>query len=151
MEKDLGYTDRMGPKLRAEVERQLLHDFQQYDHQQRDHLTIDWSDTCPEGRPAHYLDGWLENWSDVWVVNAQKERIAWGWIDFIYVGEENPLFVFWHYLHFVEDEDDVVKTAGIPQHIWESLPEGTKDLLAFGTYDTRWRNDPLVLHWRNQR
>ena len=71
MDKDLGYTHHMGPRLRAEVERQLLQDFRRYSHEQSDHLAIDWSDTCPEGHTTEYLDGWLENWSDVWVVNTR--------------------------------------------------------------------------------
>lgn len=75
-EEDSGFTDRMGPLLRAEVERQLLNDFQRYAHEQSDTLAIDWSDTCPEGHTAAYLDGELENWSDVWVVNLKGERIA---------------------------------------------------------------------------
>jgi hypothetical protein len=121
MDKDLGYTHHMGPHLRAEVEKQLLNDFQRYSDEQSNDLAIDWSDTCPEGHDTEYLDGWLENWSDVWVVNAQGERIAWGWIDFIHGGGDHPLFVFWHYLHFEENTQDVVRAHGIPQHIWESL------------------------------
>jgi hypothetical protein len=153
MDTDPGYTRHMGPRLRAEVERQLFKDFQRYAYEQSDDLAIDWSDTCPEGHATAYLDGWLENWSDVWVVNAQRERIAWGWIDFIHGGGENPLFVFWQFLQFGDNTEDVVRAhGGIPQHIWESLPESSKDLcLKSETYDAAWANDPLVLQWRDQR
>ena len=152
MNTDLVYPNHMGPRLRAEVERQLLLDFQHYAHEQSDHLAIDWSDTCSEGHATAYLDGWVENWSDVWVVNAQGKRIAWGWIEFIHGGGDHPLFVFWHYLHFGENTEDVVQVRGIPQHIWDRLPESTKDLcLQSETYDAKWGNDPLVLQWRHQR
>ena len=153
MDIDTGYTHHMGPRLRAEVERQLFKDFQRYAYKQSADLAIDWSDTCPEGHATAYLDGWLENWSDVWVVNAQGARIAWGWIDFIHGGGENPLFVFWQFLHFGENTEDVVRAhGGIPQHIWQSLPESSKDLcLKSETYDAAWANDPLVLQWRDQR
>ena len=85
MDTDLGYTHHMGPRLRAEVERQL--------------------------------------------------------------------FVFWQFLHFGENTEDVVRAhGGIPQHIWQSLPESSKDLcLKSETYDAAWANDPLVLQWRDQR
>ncbi len=99
MDTDPGYPDYMGPRLRAEVERQLFKDFQRYSDELSDDLAINWSDICPEGHVTEYLDGWLENWSDVWIVTAQGERIAWGWIDFIHGGGDNPLFVFWYYLY----------------------------------------------------
>lgn len=152
MNKGPGYTNRMGPQLRTEVKRQLLQDFRRYTDEPSDDLAIDWSDTCPEGHVTEYLDGWLESWSDVWVINAQGERIAWGWIDFVHGGGDNPLFVFWYFLHFGENAEDVVQAQGIPQHIWESLPESTKDLcLKSETYDATWSNDPLVIQWRNQK
>jgi hypothetical protein len=76
MNKEAGYTNHMGPRLRAEVERQLLQDFRRYSDESGDDLAIDWSDVCPEGHVTEYLDGWLENWSDVGVVNSRRERIA---------------------------------------------------------------------------
>jgi len=152
MDKDLGYTHHMGPQLRTEVERQLLKDFQYSSHERSDNLVVDWSDTCPEGHVTEYLDGQLENWSGVAILNAAGERIAWGWIDFIHGGGDNPLFVFWYYLHLGENTEDVVRTQGIPQHIWDSLPERSKDLcLQSETYDAVWKNDPLVLRWRKQK
>jgi len=152
MTKELGYTEQMGPRLRAEVQRQLLKDFQRYYNESTHNLTIDWSDTCPEGHATIYLDGWLENWSEVKVVNSQGEIIASGWIDFIHGGGENPLFVFWYYLNIGESGSDVVKANGIPTHIWEILPDSTKDLcLKSDSYDKAWCNDPLVLEWRKRK
>lgn len=152
MVKELGYTERMGPMLRAEVQKQLLKDFQRYYNGSIDNLAIDWSETCPEGHATIYLDSWLEDWSDVRIVNLQGEVIASGWIDFIHGGEDNPLFVFWYYLQIGEDGSDVVKANGIPLHIWERLPDSTKDLcLKSDSYDAAWCNDPLVLEWGKQR
>lgn len=152
MAKELGYTQQMGPRLRAEVQRQLLKDFQRYSKESADNLSMDWSETCPEGHATVYLDGWLENWSEVRVINVQDEIIASGWIDFIHGGGDNPLYVFWYYLHFGEGGSEVVKAHGIPRHIWESLPESTKDLcLKADSYDNAWCNDPLVLEWGKQK
>lgn len=42
---------------------------------------------------------------------------------------EYLLYVFWQFLHFGEHAEDVVGAQkGIPQHIWESLPESSKNL-----------------------
>jgi hypothetical protein len=149
--KDPGYTHHMGPRLRAEVEKQLIDDFRRYAAEQRDDLTIDWSETCPEGHETAYLDGRLENWSDVCIVNAQGETVARGWIDFIHGSGDHPLFVFWYSLRFGANTEDVVRAQGIPQHIWENLPERTKALYLSSEADDHWANDPLVLQWRNQR
>lgn len=153
MNTESGFISDMGPYLHAEVERQLLKDFQRYFDKWNNDLAIDWSDPCPEGHVTVYLDGRLENWSDVCVVNAQGEKVAWGWIDFIHGGGENPLYVFWQFLHFGEDTEDVVQAqGGIPQHIWENLPESSKDLcLESETYDAAWGNDPLVVQWWDQK
>ncbi len=152
MDKKLGYTHHMGSQLRAEVERQLFRDFHRYASEQVGDLAIDWSDTCPEGHVTAYLDGRLENWSDVWVLNEQGERIAWGWIDFIHGGGDNPLFVFWCFLYIGEHTEDVVRSHGIPQHIWESLPDSSRDLcLKSEAYDAAWKNDPLVIQWRKRK
>jgi hypothetical protein len=144
-------TERLGKRLRVEVERQLLEDFRYY-FKDQDDITIDWSDPCGEGHETEHLDGSLENWSDVWIVNVKGERIAWGWIDFVHGGDDNPLFVFWHYLHFGEDGEDMVRSHGIPQHIWDRLPNSSKDLcLKSGKYDARWCNDLLVAQWRERK
>jgi hypothetical protein len=143
---------RLGKQLRAEVERQLLEDFRYYFKDEGEDIAIDWSDPCGEGHQTEYLDGSLENWSDVWVVNAKGERIAEGWIDFVHGGDDHPLFVFWHYLHWGKDGKEVVQSHGIPQHIWDKLPDSSKDLcLKTGEYDAKWKNDPLVRQWREQK
>src|SRR5688572_9110193 len=94
---NLGYTEGMGPKLRLEVERQLLCDLARYGVEVKG-LTVDWSDTCPEGHTTTFLDGTLENWSGVRVWTKGGTLVAEGWLDFVHGGGSNPLFVFWDFL-----------------------------------------------------
>lgn len=156
----LGFTDRMGPQLRAEVTRQLLEDFHYCTHESIDHLTIDWSDTCPEGHNTKYLDGWLENWSGVRVVNAQGEFVAEGWLEFIHGDGDYPLFVYWEYLRPGEGEEveEVAHAKGIPYYIWDKFSDSMKDL-CLNRYvfevrrqmDSRLHNDPLIITWGKQK
>jgi hypothetical protein len=60
MHKVPNFIDPMGPRLRAEVERQLLEDLQRYYNESTSNLTLDWSNPCPEGHTTEYLDGWME-------------------------------------------------------------------------------------------
>jgi hypothetical protein len=144
---ELGYTEKMGPELRREVERQLLDDLGRYGVEIAG-LKVDWSDTCPEGHTTAYLDGTLENWSGVLVRDPRGTILAEGWLEFIHGGGNNPLFVFWEYLTIYEG--DMARKAkrhpGIPLHIWEEMPEDSKALCANSdAYDAAWRNDPLVV------
>lgn len=151
-EQDLGYTNSMGPRLRAEVERQLRADLKHYgvaDEQ----LSIDWSDTVPEGHVTRYLDGELENWSGIVVRDQQGQCIAEGWLEFIHGAQEAPLLVFWDYLSILDG--GVWRGAktkhGIPHHIWQQLLKRSRDLcMTADRYDARWFNDPLVKEWRQQ-
>src|SRR5262249_41047189 len=93
----LGKTACMGPLLLAEVERQLLADLAHYGVLSSD-LTIDWSDACQEGHCTRFLDGNLEELSDIAVVTSDGETVAAGWLDFVHGGESFPLFVFWLFL-----------------------------------------------------
>ena len=117
----------MGPKLRAEVERQLLKDLQIYRPDLED-VIFDWSETCQEGHVTNYLDGSLENWSGVAVKDANGNLIAYGWIDFIDGGVKEPLLVFWDLLtiRFNNKNIDVKKEFGIPKHIWNKISAESK-------------------------
>jgi len=149
---DLGFADCMGPRLRAEVERQLLEDLAVY-NVNTDGLILDWSDSCVEGHRTTYLDGDLENWSGVGVVDTARNLVAGGWIDFIHGGEDNPLYVFWDNLTvFRNGIPEDVKRPGIPQHIWDRLSDETRDMCTTSDqYDAAWANDPLVVKWRQTR
>jgi hypothetical protein len=117
-------------------------------------LKIDWSNPCQEGHCTEALDGNLEDLSDLTVVNRRGETIAEGWMDFVHGGGENPLFVFWLFLSILRDGKwvEVKETPTIPDHVWQTLPESTKDLcMVEDGYDARWCKDPLVIEWRKSK
>jgi len=82
----------MGPQLRAYVEHQLLTDLQFYGVPTVG-LSFDWSNPCQEGHVTRYLDGMLEEMSDVGVNRSDGTPVAEGWLDFIHGGGDAPLFV----------------------------------------------------------
>lgn len=135
----LGETALMGPVLRAEVERQLFEDLAFYGFRQPG-LQIDWSDACQDGHCTNYLDGNLEELSDLIIRDAAGVVVADGWMDFVHGGGSNPLIVFWLFLtiHEGETRREVKTEPVIPDHIWQRLPDGTKTLCAVeGAYDAR--------------
>jgi hypothetical protein len=90
----MGYpASAMGPQLRAYVEHQLLTDLQFYGVPTVG-LSFDWSNPCQEGHVTRYLDGMLEEMSDVGVNRSDGTPVAEGWLDFIHGGGDAPLFVF---------------------------------------------------------
>jgi hypothetical protein len=140
----------MGPRLRAYVEDQLLADLEHYGVTGHP-LTIDWSDPTQEGHVTSYLDGRLEDMSDISVRDIKGSEVARGWIDFVHGSAEAPLFVFWLYLDVLRNGAwlRVKERPGLPLHIWEQLPDQSKNLCAVReTYDSRWSDDPLVVRWR---
>ena len=143
-------VNRMGQRLRAEVERQLLTDLCNYSLTSAD-LWIDWSDACQEGHCTEYLGGILEELSGAVVRNGSGVAVADGWMDFVHGGGENPLFVFWLFLSVGSGpESRAVKAdVSIPEHVWRRFPTETKDLCTReGKYDGRWARDPKVVAWR---
>ncbi|MDD5111334.1 MAG: hypothetical protein PHG85_02185 [Candidatus Altiarchaeota archaeon] len=137
---------KMGKILFEEVNRQLIDDLREYGINEKG-VYVDWTNPCQEGHCTSFLGGDLENYSIVYVINTDGQIIANGWMDFIHGGGDNPLFVFWDYLHLYKNGErvDVKSKPGIPKHIWEKLPEKTKRLLTKkGEYDSMWHNDPLV-------
>ena len=153
MSNSLGYADIMGPLLKAEVERQLTEDLAAYGVQ-ASYLTFDYSETCPEGHMTSYLDGALENWSNIGVTDANGKDLAAGWLEFIHGGDDNPLFVFWDYLYIFEGRSwkEVKSKPGIPEHVWSQLPESSKELCATeGKYDAMWCKDPIVVKWKQSK
>jgi hypothetical protein len=144
---------RMGPALRLEVERQLLADLSHYGVDPND-LRIDWTDACQEGHCTSILGGQLEGLSGVSVRSSDASLVAAGWMDFVHGGESNPLFVFWLFLTLASDSQQRrgKSDPGIPEHIWESLPEQTKWLCArTDGYDARWAQDAKIIAWKKSR
>jgi hypothetical protein len=148
----LGLTARMGPRLQAVVERQLLDDLAHYGVS-RAGLSIDWSRTCGEGHCTRHLDGNLEELSGVRAFAPGDELVAEGWMDFVHGGDHFPLFVFWLFLS-VAVNGEMARVKGdvaIPAHLWERLPKPSKDAcFTEGRYDARWARDPKVREAKRQ-
>src|SRR5439155_24560626 len=146
-----GYpASAMGPQLRSCVEQQLLNDLEQYGVATAG-LSIDWSNPCQEGHQTKYLDGFLEAMSDVRVNGSDGIPVAEGWLDFIHGSGDAPLFVFWLFLALREGHTwrKVKDQPTIPTHVWERLPDRSKDLcMPEHAYDATWHGDPLVVAWR---
>jgi hypothetical protein len=149
----LGYSDSMGPRLRAFVEEQLVADLRHYGVS-RDDLTFDWSESCIEGHRMTHLDGAFENYSGVQVLGGGGEVVADGWMDFIEGGDGRPPVIFWNFLTLVEGGlgREVKNQPGLPQHVWQRLPDTIKEwCVRAGQHDPRYSNDPTVRRWKNQR
>ncbi len=147
---ELGYpASYMGPRLRAVVEQQLLDDLGQYGVAS-DGLVLDWSHPCQEGHWTEYLDGSLEEMSEVLVRDRHGEAMAEGWIDFVHTEAEGRLVVFWLFLslRYGRCWQTVRQSPTVPGHVWQRLSErGKADVAA----DARWHADPLVLAWQSAR
>ncbi|ASV88568.1 hypothetical protein CES85_3401 (plasmid) [Ochrobactrum quorumnocens] len=123
--KDFGFSDCMGPQLREFVEQQLLIDLCHYlspeMHVNLADFSFDWSDSCIEGHRASWLDGAIENFSGIVILDPKKNVIVEGWMDF--VETDTGLEVFWWSLH-----GRCVKTRNrarneVPSHIWDRLSD----------------------------
>jgi hypothetical protein len=148
-------AEKMGEQLRAEVTRQLLLDLAHFRQPVPDELlSIDWSDACQEGHCTRHLSGELEDMSSVAVRGTDGQVVAEGWIDFVHGGPQHPLYVFWLFLRVREGGAwrSVKDDLAIPQHIWNGLPESSRDACSVeGIYDVRWKDDPKVVAWRHER
>lgn len=122
-----GWPEEMGTELRAEITRQLLCDLSHYGITEPD-LSLDWSEACIEGDSSGYLDGVIQNYSGVGILDKHNHVIGEGWIEFVHEGGSASLFVYWHYLTLGDEE---LKTKpGIPLHVWEKLPQSARKLFA---------------------
>ncbi|RZK27784.1 MAG: hypothetical protein EOO61_22960 [Hymenobacter sp.] len=116
-----GFSNQMGPQLRELVEHQLLKDLLHYGIA-REGLRFDWSSSCIEGHSANYLDGSLENFSNIALCNEQNAIVAEGWMEFILASEF--FLVYWDNLNIWRNGEQIAskKHFGIPPHIWEKIP-----------------------------
>jgi len=122
---DLGFADRMGPKLKSEVENQLLKDLEFYKIS-KDILKFDWSESCIEGHAANVLDGAVENFSGISVFDHSDNLVADGWMEFINEGE--LFIVYWEFVTTWDGNKKLKekKEVGLPNHIWKKLPDEIK-------------------------
>ncbi|WNJ17139.1 hypothetical protein [Pontibacter sp. G13] len=124
---NLGYADQMGPKLKMEVENQLLIDLKFYKVDQVG-LRFDWSDSCIEGNASIYLDGTVENFSGIAVFDSDDNFCAGGWMDFIHEGEF--FIAYWEFVKTWSGQKKLMekKRIGIPDHVWTKLPDEIKPI-----------------------
>lgn len=120
---DLGFADKMGPKLRMLVEKQLCDDLRFYGIT-ANKFKFDWSESCIEGDDAAYLDGVVENFSGINIFDEKDKHIAEGWMEFIYEPTYNVFISYWEFLtHFNAGiEIDIKDRVGIPLHIFNKIP-----------------------------
>jgi hypothetical protein len=121
---DMGLSFPMGPELRKEVERQLLIDLSKY-NVLNTNIKFDWSDSCIEGHSATYLDGSLQNYSGIQVYDENGDYIGDGWMEFILEKVEDLFIVYWEFLDIIDNGKEIglKETPGIPDHIYELLPQ----------------------------
>lgn len=119
--KTYGFSAKMGPQLRQVVEQQLRQDLLHYGIQNAD-WHFDWSSSCLEGRDAPWLDGHIENYSGIVLLNQHEQVVVEGWMEFILAGE--LLLVYWDNLTSwsTAAEQQYKKHFGIPPHIWQCIP-----------------------------
>lgn len=128
---ELGFSDCMGPKLRAYVEEQLVADLnrhlpEQHTYQRSD-VQFDWSDSCVEGHRKRWLDGEIENFSGIAVLHKDSRLIAEGWMEFIET--EDGLEVFWWLLTGADQLGFRAKdTNTVPNHVWNRLSAEVRTL-----------------------
>jgi hypothetical protein len=124
-----GFSDSMGPNLRNKVEEQLSNDLMEYGLNE-DVYKFDWSESCVEGKRANYWDGAVQNFSGIAVFNVNDEIVAEGWMEFIHDKSVNFFIAFWEYLHFINNDGEVVgvkKERGVPAHVMNKLPLSTRE------------------------
>ena len=124
-EKGLGFSDCMGPELRKLVERRLLDDLGNYllPEIEASHvgLHFDWSDSCVEGHRTSWLDGEIENFSGIAVLDQEQNLIAEGWMEFIRTKAD--LEVFWWQLRGAAIKSRIKTVNTVPKHIWDRLSD----------------------------
>jgi len=115
---DMGLAITMGPRLKTEVEKQLLKDLKHY-HEFTGDLRFDWSNSCIEGKCMDYLDGSLDRFSGIEIYNAMDQLVCEGWMEFLYVEERDQMIVYWGLLDIYIDGTKVEKKSdvGMPEHI----------------------------------
>lgn len=125
----LGFSSCMGPKLRRYVEQQLMLDLQIYVPPGMNitpiDIRFDWSDSCIEGHCEDWLDGKIENFSGVAIVDLQNRLVAEGWMEFIKTA--TGLEVFWWFLQSGKDYDIQSKDSNhVPKHIWDRMSDDAR-------------------------
>ncbi|MBE7463590.1 MAG: hypothetical protein HS116_08810 [Planctomycetes bacterium] len=95
---------------------------------------FDWSDTCPEGHPFQYLDGLLENLGNVSIFGLSPDERANGSIDWVLDAQEGRPRIYWEDLYVYQNGVwiQIAKFKSIPDHIWNTLSEESKQIAKKG-------------------
>ncbi|MBY0098539.1 hypothetical protein [Mesobacillus maritimus] len=125
---ELGFADKMGPELKALVEKQLSNDLKVYGVT-ADLFHFDWADSCIEGHDTRLLDGEVENFSGIKVYNGHDNLIAEGWMEFIHEPSYDFFITYWEFLTLFEKKGEtyIKETAGIPLHVFVIVPENIRE------------------------
>ena len=125
---ELGFADKMGPGLKALVEKQLTDDLKVYG-MTADLFHFDWSESCIEGHDTRLLDGEVENFSGIKVFNEYDNLIAEGWMEFIHEASYDFFMAYWEFLTLFEEEEEtyIKETVGIPLHVFVKVPEDIRE------------------------
>lgn len=103
---EMGLASTMGPRLKAEVERQLLKDLKYY-YEYSSELRFDWSNSCIEGKCMNYLDGSLDRFSEISIYDDKNEIVADGWMDFEFNEVTNRLIVYWRFIDIYLSQNNI--------------------------------------------
>jgi hypothetical protein len=124
--RNLGHSDIMGPELRKLVEGQLLQELMHYKIN-KPNLKIDWSNSVVEGHSAAYLDGTVENYSGILVLDENNQIVADGWMEFIL--EPDFFLAYWDHITTREGKKKLSEKQmpGIPKHVWKLIPEELRE------------------------
>lgn len=122
---EFGMSNQMGPNLRSFVEKQLAKDLRNYKIE-KGNLRFDWSESCTEGHQLNYLDGILENFSGIAIFDESDNFIGSGWMEFVH--GDKFILIYWEFIKTWENGKKLAakKEIGIPDHIWEHIPEELK-------------------------
>ncbi|MFC5271134.1 hypothetical protein [Adhaeribacter terreus] len=122
----LGHSDAMGPELRVLVEKQLLEELKHY-KLDLPNLKFDWSNSLVEGRSAKHLDGMVENYSGILILDENNQIVADGWMDFIL--EPEFFLAYWDHITTRDGKKKLAEKQmpGIPKHVWKQIPEALRE------------------------
>lgn len=116
----------MGTQLFTQVGRQLLADLSFYGIPNVENFSIAWREAEGEGNWAKYLDGEIENYAYLSILDPNGRSIGQGSMEFILEQDHGFFCTYWNSLYFIHPEFRGKTIAGIPDHIWDKIPENAK-------------------------
>ena len=116
-----GFSCTMGPKLRELAQIQLVDELNSLLGMSIK-FDFDWSKSCIEGHNGMFLDGSLENYSGIILIDKQASIKADGWMDFI---QEGDFFLaYWDQITVWQNDRELFsKDFGISSYAFALVPE----------------------------